>query len=125
MDIIDYSLSNILLENFDSKSKKLSQNKIQNQLKKKFTLNKINFLSTLKNWLNNLEIKSPVLAHRICQLIPTQCPFEREISLFGIRILNIPPLCKINPFYDELVFLRFRAMSYLADECDQDVSIYC
>ena len=30
----------------------------------------------------------------------------------------------LNPLYEQLVGLRFRALSYLADDCDEDVSEY-
>jgi hypothetical protein len=58
-------------------------------------------------------------------MIPTQCPFERDISLFGRTILSIPPLCKLNPLYEEVIGLRFRALCYLADDCGEDVGCYC
>jgi hypothetical protein len=80
---------------------------------------------SLRSRIENLEISTPALAHRICQLIPAQCPFARKVQLFGRTILTIPPLCKINPFYEELMMLRFRALSYLADECGEDISAYC
>lgn len=90
-----------------------------------FGFSKFAPLSSVKNWLNNIEIANPQLAHRVARLIPAQCPFERQINLFGKTILAIPPLCKLNPLYQELVFLRFRAISYLADECGEDISAYC
>ena len=58
-------------------------------------------------------------------MIPTQCPFERDISLFGRTIVSIPPLCKLNPLYEELIGLRFRALCYLADDCGEDIGCYC
>ena len=79
----------------------------------------------LREQLNRLEIRRESTAHFICQLIPTQCPFERDIYLFGRKIGHIPPLCQLNPFYEELIGLRFRALCYLADECGQDISCYC
>ena len=82
-------------------------------------------LYPIRQWLNNLKIENVALAHFICRMIPTQCPFERDICLFGRTILHIPPLCKINPLYEELTVLRFRALSYLADECGEDVGCYC
>lgn len=82
-------------------------------------------LKPLRKWLENLDIQTPNLAHRLCQLIPAQCPFERDVSILGKTLLHIPPLCKLNPFYEELVMLRFRALSYLADECGEDISAYC
>ncbi|MGF1540937.1 MAG: Mo-dependent nitrogenase C-terminal domain-containing protein [Pleurocapsa sp.] len=86
---------------------------------------KIDLLAPLRKWLNNLEINDPNLAHRLCKSIPNQCPFERQIEIFGHTILRIPPLCKLNPLYNEVVGLRFRAICYLADVCGEDVSSYC
>ncbi len=83
------------------------------------------WLFPLREQLNRLQIRRESTAHLICRLIPTQCPFERDIYLFGRKIGHIPPLCKINPFYEELIGLRFRALCYLADECGTDVSCYC
>lgn len=82
-------------------------------------------LYPIREWLNNLDIQNIALAHFICRMIPTQCPFERDISLFGRTILSIPPLCKLNPLYEELISLRFRALCYLADDCGEDVGCYC
>jgi len=81
-------------------------------------------LQPLRTWLDGLEIKDPALARFLCHTIPSQCPFERDITLFRKKIVHIPPLCKLNPLYDQLVFLRFRALSYLADECGEDISAY-
>lgn len=86
---------------------------------------KIDIFAPLRNWLNNIEINNSAIARRICQSIPSQCPFEREIKFWGRTILKVPPMCKINPVYDEVVSLRFRAICYLADVCGEDVSAYC
>ncbi len=82
-------------------------------------------LKPLRNWLENLKVDNPSLAHKLCRLIPSQCPFERDLNLFGRTLLHIPPMCKLNPLYDEVVMLRFKAMCYLADECGEDISQYC
>jgi hypothetical protein len=82
-------------------------------------------LQPLRQWLNNIEISSEAQARRICQAIPARCPFEREVRVLGKTILRIPPLCKLNPVYEEVVALRFRALCYLADECRVDVTPYC
>jgi len=82
-------------------------------------------LQPLRQWLDNLEVHSPKLAHRLCQLIPAQCPFERDVKLFGRTLFHIPPMCKLNPLYEEVVALRFRALCYLADECGEDITAYC
>lgn len=89
------------------------------------TLHTLNLLQPIRNWLNHVEIRNARLAHLICRLIPVQCPFERTIYLFNHRVAKIPPLCKLNPLYEEVVALRFRALCYLADECHEDIRCYC
>ena len=74
-------------------------------------------LGFIRNRLERLEIQDPKLARFVCKIIPAQCPFERDIKLFGHQIAHIPPLCKFNPLYEELVGLRFKALCYLVDEC--------
>jgi tellurite resistance protein len=81
-------------------------------------------LKPLRDWLDGLDIQDPRVAHFLCKMIPSQCPFERNITLFGRKIVHIPPLCKLNPLYEQMVGLRFRALSYLADECGEDVAEY-
>jgi len=77
------------------------------------------------HWLEAREISNPKLAHLLCKLIPARCPFERNIKFFGHTIFHIPPLCKLNPVYDQVVELRFKCLSYLADVCGEDVTMYC
>ncbi|MBW4517908.1 MAG: Mo-dependent nitrogenase C-terminal domain-containing protein [Timaviella obliquedivisa GSE-PSE-MK23-08B] len=84
-----------------------------------------NFLQLLQHWLDHLEIHDRRIAHCIAKLIPAQCPFERNITCFGRAIVHIPPLCKLNPIYDQLVGLRFRALCYLAEEWGEDITAYC
>ncbi|MEC4985299.1 MAG: Mo-dependent nitrogenase C-terminal domain-containing protein [Oscillatoria sp. PMC 1068.18] len=81
-------------------------------------------LQPVKKWLDQMDIDDPRLARFICKTVPSQCPFERDIKLFGHKIVHIPPMCKLNPLYEQLVGLRFRSLSYLADECEEDVSKY-
>lgn len=81
-------------------------------------------LHPLKDWLDGIDIQDPRLARFICKLVPPQCPFERDIKLFGHKIVHIPPMCKLNPLYEQLVGLRFRALSYLAEDCQEDISEY-
>ncbi|MBN3890228.1 MAG: TerB family tellurite resistance protein [Nostoc sp. JL31] len=88
------------------------------------TKRQINALHPLQDWLDGLDIQDPRVARFLCKMIPAQCPFERDITLFGRKIVHIPPMCKINPLYEQLVGLRFRALSYLADKCGEDVSPY-
>ncbi|MBH8565327.1 Mo-dependent nitrogenase C-terminal domain-containing protein [Nostoc sp. CENA67] len=82
-------------------------------------------LQPLRRWVDNIQVRDRQLAHRLCKLIPAQCPFERDVKIFGKTLFHIPPMCKLNPLYEEVVGLRFRALCYLADECGEDVSQYC
>jgi hypothetical protein len=84
----------------------------------------LDLLKPLRQWVAALRIESPDRAHQVARLIPAQCPFERDIFVFGRLVAHLPPLCKLNPLYNELVELRFRALCYLADECGEDISAY-
>jgi tellurite resistance protein len=77
---------------------------------------KVDPLKPAREWLDQLEVHDPRLARFVCKLIPSQCPFERDVVLFKKKLVHIPAMCKLNPLYDQLVGLRFRALSYLADE---------
>ncbi len=81
-------------------------------------------LQPVRQWLDRMQVQDPQVARFLCRLIPSQCPFERDVVLFGKKIVHIPPMCKINPLYEQLVGLRFRALSYLADDLGEDVSAY-
>lgn len=81
-------------------------------------------LAPLRRWLDGVDVRSRDRARWLCQHIPAQCPFERDVVLFGKPLFHIPPLCHLNPLYEELTYLRFRALSYLADECGDDISPY-
>ncbi|MBW4660546.1 MAG: nitrogenase [Drouetiella hepatica Uher 2000/2452] len=85
----------------------------------------LDVLKPMQEWLDRLDVDDPRLARFLCNLIPAQCPFERDVTLFGRKLVHIPAMCKINPLYEQLVGLRFRALSYLADDCKEDVSRYC
>lgn len=86
--------------------------------------NTINVLQPMKKWLDGMDIDDPRVARFLCKMIPPQCPFERDIKLFGKKIVHIPPMCKLNPLYEQLVGLRFRSLCFLTDECEEDVSQY-
>jgi hypothetical protein len=78
-----------------------------------------------QQWLDHQEIKEEQMARRIVKLIPAQCPFAREIQVFGRVIVRIPALCKFNPLYEQLIGLRFRALCFLADSCGENITRYC
>ncbi|EKQ66804.1 Mo-dependent nitrogenase-like protein [Leptolyngbyaceae cyanobacterium JSC-12] len=77
-------------------------------------------LHTVRLWLNQLEISHSAIAWLLCRIIPAQCPFERKVQFLGRTIIQIPPLCKLNPFYEEVVGLRFRALCYLVEHCSEE-----
>jgi CRP-like cAMP-binding protein len=81
-------------------------------------------LQPVRQWLDHVDVHSPHTAKFLCKLIPSQCPFERDIVLFGRKIVHVPPMCKLNPFYEQVVGIRFRALSYLADVCHEDITPY-
>ena len=82
----------------------------------------VDALKPVRNWLDDMSVDDPRVARFVCKMIPPQCPFERDIKLFGKKIVHIPPMCKLNPLYDQLVGLRFRSLSYLAEDCGEDIS---
>lgn len=82
-------------------------------------------LISLRDWLESIEIHDSKTARLICRWIPAQCPFARTIKLLNLFTVKIPPLCKFNPFYEQIMQIRFRSLSYLADECGEDISLYC
>lgn len=82
-------------------------------------------LKPMRQWIDRVEVRNATFARSICKWIPAQCPFERDITVFGQTVLHIPPMCKLNPLYEQVVALRFRALCYLADDCGEDISPYC
>ena len=77
-------------------------------------------LQPIQAQLATIKIENRNLALLVCKLIPTSCPFARDIRFFGYT-LHIPPLCKINPLYDDLMALRWQALTFLADVCGEDI----
>ncbi|BAY95690.1 MULTISPECIES: Mo-dependent nitrogenase C-terminal domain-containing protein [unclassified Tolypothrix] len=73
----------------------------------------LNLLLPIRKKLDTIEIHNSKLARFLCKVIPASCPFASDIKLFGNLIIHIPPLCKLNPLYEQLIGLRFRAICYL------------
>jgi hypothetical protein len=78
-------------------------------------------LAVARHRFDAIEIRDRKLARFLCKVIPVQCPFERDIKFLGRTLAHIPPLCKLNPFYDQLAYLRFRALCYLVEQCGESV----
>ena len=77
---------------------------------------KMNPLHQVRNWLNSTEVHNSTIAYLLCQIIPASCPFAREVKLLGRTLFVIPPLCKLNPLYDQLMGLRFKSLVCLANQ---------
>jgi hypothetical protein len=122
MNVSEYTAKNLVTTSWIQPGNNSQEKNSTNPLKPK---QKFDPLQPLRKWLDKVEVHSPKLAHRLCKLIPAQCPFERDVKLFGRTLFHLPPMCKLNPLYEEVVGLRFRALCYLADECGEDISAYC
>lgn len=125
MKVFDNTTKNIFLASWVSINPSETSEDRGNQLARPVSKPHWNILQPLKQRVDSIQVRDRQLAHRLCKLIPSQCPFERDVKLFGKTLFHIPPMCKLNPLYEEVVGLRFRAMCYLADECGEDVSQYC
>jgi hypothetical protein len=73
-------------------------------------------IDPLRRWLDAIEPHDPAVARLLVKLIPAQCPFERDVVIFGRKLAHIPPMCKLNPLYDQLMALRFRCLCFLEGE---------
>lgn len=73
----------------------------------------MNLFVLLRQSIDHLEIRNDLTAKIITKLIPSACPFERNIVFGRHTIAHVPPLCKLNPFYEQLAGLRFRALQKL------------
>ena len=82
-------------------------------------------LNQIREQIESVEIHDSKLARLLCKIIPSQCPFEKTVSLLGRTLFHIPPLCKLNPFYEQVISLRFKCLCYLVDECGEDITKYC
>jgi hypothetical protein len=76
-------------------------------------------MRSLRNWITCFPITDIQTAKMICRLIPASCPFERNVKLLG-RKFHIPALCRLNPLYQELTILRFRAEIFLSADSNKN-----
>lgn len=125
MKVFDNTTKRIFLVSWVSINPAEANNTDVTQLHSAAAKSKFDILQPLRQTVDRIQVRDRKLAHRLCQIIPSQCPFERDVKLFGKTLFHIPPMCKLNPLYEEVVSLRFRALCYLADECGEDVSQYC
>ncbi|AUB36445.1 Tellurite resistance protein [Nostoc flagelliforme CCNUN1] len=125
MKVFDNTTKKIFLASWVSINQAETSDHQVTQLNRSVSKTYWNILQPLRQRVENIQVRDRQLAHRLCKLIPSQCPFERNVKLFGKTLFHIPPMCKLNPLYEEVVGLRFRALCYLADDCGEDVSQYC
>ncbi|MCC5644294.1 Mo-dependent nitrogenase C-terminal domain-containing protein [Nostoc sp. CHAB 5824] len=125
MKVFDNTTKKIFLASWVSINQAETSDHKVTQLNRSVSKTYWNILQPLRQRVENIQVRDRQLAHRLCKLIPSQCPFERDVKVFGKTLFHIPPMCKLNPLYEEVVGLRFRALCYLADECGEDVSQYC
>ncbi|MEH2243577.1 Mo-dependent nitrogenase C-terminal domain-containing protein [Nostoc sp.] len=125
MKVFDNTTKKIFLASWVSINQAETSDQKVTQLNPSVSKSYWNILQPLRQRVDSIQVRDRQLAHRLCKLIPSQCPFERDVKLFGKTLFHIPPMCKLNPLYDEVVGLRFRALCYLADDCGEDVSQYC
>lgn len=125
MKVFNNTTKNIFLASWVSINQEQTSETSESQQSNAIKKPRCDIFKPLRVWVNNIEVHDSKFAHRICKLIPAQCPFERDVNLFGRTLFHIPPMCKLNPLYEEVVGLRFRALCYLADECGEDISQYC
>ena len=119
MSVSEYTIKQFILSTWYAHSSQSLNNSVQPKVPS------WELLLPLRRLIDAFEVKDSVLAHRLCRLIPAQCPFARTLRFRDRVLLTIPPLCKLNPLYEELMSLRFRALCYLADNCGEDISSYC
>ncbi|WP_138498036.1 Mo-dependent nitrogenase C-terminal domain-containing protein [Nostoc sp. PA-18-2419] len=125
MKVFDNTTKKIFLASWVSINQPETSDQKLTQLNPSGSSHYWDILQPLRQRVENIQVRDRQLAHYLCKLIPSQCPFERDVKLFGKTLFHIPPMCKLNPLYEEVVGLRFRALCYLADECGEDVSQYC
>ncbi|BAZ49324.1 Mo-dependent nitrogenase family protein [Nostoc sp. NIES-4103] len=82
-------------------------------------IQKLELLNPIREKLNSIVICDYKQAQLLCKLIPATCPFARDIRFFNQAIAHIPPLCQLNPLYEQLMELRFRAQCYLTQHQQQ------
>ncbi|MEA5605118.1 Mo-dependent nitrogenase C-terminal domain-containing protein [Nostoc sp. UHCC 0252] len=125
MKVFDNTTKKIFLASWVSINQAETSDHKVTQLNRSISKPYWDILQPLRQRVENIQVRDRQLAHRLCKMIPSQCPFERDVKVFGKTLFHIPPMCKLNPLYEEVVGLRFRAMCYLADECGEDISQYC
>jgi hypothetical protein len=107
MKVFDNTTKKIFLASWVSLNSADVSNTHVTQLHQPNSQSEFDILQPLRRWLENIQVRDRELAHRLCKMIPAQCPFERDVKLFGKTVLHIPPMCKLNPLYEEVVSLRF------------------
>ncbi len=77
-------------------------------------------LAPFRAWINRIEVHQSWFARWVCRLVPNVCSRGYDLRCLGYTILHLPSLCKLNPLYDELLDLRFRAAEFLYEQSGSD-----
>lgn len=78
----------------------------------------------------NPSVANDLSDHNASDRPPHLPPYSSPISLcphpllLGSASHHHSPLCKLNPFYEEVVMLRFRALTDLSNVWQEDISQY-
>lgn len=53
------------------------------------------------------------IVHYLAIKLPDSCPFNITINIGKLHLFTIPPLCKLNPLYEEVIEEKLRIKGYL------------
>jgi len=79
---------------------------------------RLELLRSVRHWLDALEVREPRVARLLCKLIPAQCPFERDIKLFG-KSLSYATVVQAQPALRTISWPTLRSMCYLEGIADR------
>ena len=48
----------------------------------------------------------------LAKVLPDSCPFAIRIVIFGVYLFTIPPACKLNPLYEEIMTKKLELLGY-------------
>lgn len=60
---------------------------------------------------NKLMGKKQII-HWLAIHLPDSCPFQRKIVILGFYLFTFPSLCKLNPFYYEVMEEKLKILGY-------------
>lgn len=74
-------------------------------------------LERQRKWLRNYRFrKENGWFARLCRSIPTQCPAQK---------LGLPPICKLNPLFEEMLYMQLKASDVAHQQTWIDMANAC